>query len=154
MHVAETPFELENSLRRFGKKDLEFLESIGFLGPDVLAVHCVHLDARDLRILKALDVKVSHNPTSNMHLSSGVAPVPAMLVAGIAVGLASDGPASNNTHNMIQAMKLAALLHKVVTRDPTIITPSGCWSWRRSTEPGRSGWRRRLARWSRASGPT
>src|SRR5215831_15073849 len=122
MHVAETPFELDNSRRRFGVKDLELLEQIGFLGPDVLAIHCVHLDERDLRILKARDVRVSHNPTSNMYLSSGVAPIPAMLLAGITVGLASDGPASNNTHNMIQTLKLAALLHKVATRDPTIIT--------------------------------
>jgi 5-methylthioadenosine/S-adenosylhomocysteine deaminase len=122
MHVAETPFELDNSRRRFGVKDLELLEQLDFLGPDVLAVHCVYLDERDLRILKARQVCVSHNPTSNMYLSSGVAPIPAMLMAGIAVGLASDGPASNNTHNMIQAMKLAALLHKVATRDPTIIT--------------------------------
>jgi 5-methylthioadenosine/S-adenosylhomocysteine deaminase len=122
MHVAETPFELDTSRRRFGVKDLELLERVGFLGPDVLAIHCVHLDERDLRILRARDVRVSHNPTSNMYLSSGVAPVPAMLLAGITVGLASDGPASNNTHNMIQTLKLAALLHKVATRDPTIIT--------------------------------
>ena len=122
MHVAETPFELENSRRRFGVNDLDLLARIGFLGPDVLAIHCVYLDERDLRILKALDVRVSHNPTSNMYLSSGVAPIPAMLMAGITVGLASDGPASNNTHNMIQVLKMAALLHKVATRDPTIVT--------------------------------
>ncbi len=122
MHVSETPFELENSRRRFGRKDLELLATEGFLGPDVLAVHCVHLDERDIRILKAHDVRVSHNPTSNMYLASGVAPIPAMLMAGITVGLASDGPASNNTHNMIQTLKFAALLHKVVTRDPTVIT--------------------------------
>jgi 5-methylthioadenosine/S-adenosylhomocysteine deaminase len=122
MHVSETLFELENSRRRFGLKDLELLAHDGFLGPDVLAVHCVHLDQRDIRILKSHDVKVSHNPTSNMYLASGVAPIPAMLDAGITVGLASDGPASNNTHNMVQALKFAALLHKVATQDPTAIT--------------------------------
>ncbi len=122
MHVSETTFELETSLRRFGLKDLELLAHDGFLAPDVLAVHCVHLDQRDIRILKAHDVKVSHNPTSNMYLASGIAPIPSMLSSGITVGLASDGPASNNTHNMVQALKFAALLHKVVTRDPTVIT--------------------------------
>jgi 5-methylthioadenosine/S-adenosylhomocysteine deaminase len=122
IHVAETDFELKTSLERFGKKDLDFLESIGFLGDDVLAVHCVHLDDRDLRILKAYDVKVSHNPVSNMYLSSGVAPVPAMLRQGITVGLATDGPASNNNQNMIASLKFASLLHKVYTGDPTSIT--------------------------------
>jgi 5-methylthioadenosine/S-adenosylhomocysteine deaminase len=122
IHVAETDFELKTSLERFGRKDLDLLESIGFLGEDVLAVHCVHLDDRDLRILKAYDVKVSHNPVSNMYLSSGVAPVPAMLSHGITVGLATDGPASNNNQNMIASLKFASLLHKVHTGDPTSIT--------------------------------
>jgi len=122
IHVAETDFELKTSLELFGKKDLDFLESIGFLSDDVLAVHCVHLDDRDIRILKTYDVKVSHNPVSNMYLSSGVAPVPAMLTHGITVGLATDGPASNNNQNMIASLKFASLLHKVQTGDPTSIT--------------------------------
>jgi 5-methylthioadenosine/S-adenosylhomocysteine deaminase len=122
MHVAETPYELENSRKRFGVKDLEYLAATGFLGPDVLAVHCVYLEPRDIRILKVHDVRVSHNPVSNMYLSSGVAPVPEMILAGISVGLASDGPASNNNHNMIEVLKFAALLHKVDRLDPTVIT--------------------------------
>jgi 5-methylthioadenosine/S-adenosylhomocysteine deaminase len=122
MHVAETTFELDNSLRRFGMKDVGFLDRIGMLGPDLLAVHCVCLDEQDVELLQARGTSVSHNPTSNMYLSSGVAPVPAMLRAGVAVGLASDGPASNNTHNMVESLKFAALLHKVVTRNPTVIT--------------------------------
>lgn len=122
IHVSETPFELENSLKRFGKKDLDFLESIGFLGPDVLAVHCVYCDERDIRILRTYDVKVSHNAISNMYLSSGVAPIPQMIMAGITVGLATDGPASNNNQNMIATLKFSSLLHKVATKDPTVIT--------------------------------
>lgn len=122
VHVSETPFEIANAQERFGLKDLEYLASIGFLGPDVLAVHCVYLDARDIRILRKHDVKVSHNPVSNMYLSSGVAPIPQMLMAGVTVGIATDGPASNNNQNMIQALKFTALLHKVATRDPTVIT--------------------------------
>jgi 5-methylthioadenosine/S-adenosylhomocysteine deaminase len=122
MHVAETTFEVENSRRRFGANDLEVLHRLGMLGPDMLAVHCVYVDDADIQVLRATRAAVSHNPTSNMYLSSGTAPVPAMLQAGVPVGLASDGPASNNTHNMIQSLKFAALLHKGVSRDPTIIT--------------------------------
>ena len=122
MHVSETPFEIENCLARFGRRDTEFLADIGFLGPDVLAVHCVQCTDTDVAILAEHRVGVSHNPCSNLYLASGFAPVPQMLHAGIAVGLASDGPASNNNHNMIQAMKLAALIHKGHHRDATIIT--------------------------------
>lgn len=122
MHIAETPFSVSNAMERFGVGDLAILERIGFLDSPTLAVHCVHLTERDLRILKARGVAVSHNPTSNMYLASGVAPVPQMLLAGIPVGLATDGPASNNNQNMIQALKFGALLHKVHTLDPTAIT--------------------------------
>ncbi len=122
MHIAETPFSLENARARFGVGDLAFLEQTGFLETPTLAVHCVHLTPHDLRILRARRVAVSHNPTSNMYLAAGVAPVPQMLQAGIPVGLATDGPASNNNQNMIEALKFAALLHKVHTLDPTAIT--------------------------------
>lgn len=122
IHVSETPFEIENSLQRFGMRDLQYMEHIGFLGPDVLAVHCVHCVERDIRILKLHDVKVSHNPCSNMYLASGFAPIPQMLLAGVTVGLASDGPASNNNHNMIHTLKFAALIHKGYHQDATIIT--------------------------------
>jgi len=122
MHVAETDFEIENSLKRFGMKDLEFLEHLGFLRPDVLAVHCVQCDARDVRILKLRDVKVSHNPCSNLYLASGFAPIPGMLLAGVTVGLATDGPASNNNHNLIHSLKFGALMHKGFHRDATVIT--------------------------------
>jgi 5-methylthioadenosine/S-adenosylhomocysteine deaminase len=122
MHVSETPFEIENALQRFGMRDLEVMAHVGMLGPDVLAVHCVYCRPRDLRILHHHNVKVSHNPCSNLYLASGTAPIPDMLLAGITVGLGSDGPASNNNHNMVQAMKFAALSHKGHHRDPTVIT--------------------------------
>lgn len=122
IHVSETPFEIENSLQRFGMRDLQYMEKVGFLGPDVLAVHCVQCVERDIRILKLHDVKVSHNPCSNMYLASGFAPVPQMLLAGVTVGLACDGPASNNNHNMIHSLKFAALIHKGYHQDATIIT--------------------------------
>lgn len=121
-HVAETPFEIEQAQLRFQGSDTEFLSDIGFLGPDVLAVHCVQCSARDIRALKHHDTKVSHNPCSNLYLASGVPPIPAMLSAGLTVGLGSDGPASSNNHSLFQAMKVAALLQKGVHRDPTMMT--------------------------------
>ncbi len=121
-HVAETDFEIETAASLYGQTDTEFLSEIGFLGPDVLAVHCVQCQSHDIRILRHHDVKVSHNPCSNLYLASGIPPIPAMQLAGITVGLASDGPASSNNHNLFQAMKFAALMHKGFHRDATIMT--------------------------------
>src|SRR5215471_18104003 len=122
MHVSETDFEIENSLRRFGIRDVELLERVGLLGPDVLAVHCVQCNQHDIDILKAHGVSVSHNPCSNAYLASGFAPVPDMIRQGLTVGLATDGAASNNNQNLIQSMKFAALIHKGLHRDPRIVT--------------------------------
>ncbi|GAB0116039.1 amidohydrolase family protein [Acidisoma sp. 7E03] len=121
-HVAETPFEIEQSQSRFRCTDTELLSEIGFLGPDVLAVHCVQCGARDIDLLRRHDARVSHNPCSNMYLASGVPPIPTMLDAGITVGLGSDGPASSNNHSLVQAMKFAALIQKGHHRNPEIIT--------------------------------
>ena len=122
MHISETSFEREVSQQKYGMDDLEVAEKVGLLGPDFLAVHCVLLNAKDIRILKSYDAKVSHNPVSNMYLASGTPPIPEMLMAGITVGLAVDGAASNNNQDMIESMKFASLLQKVHARDPTVIT--------------------------------
>ena len=121
-HIAETDFELETAAAKYGKTDTEFLSEIGFLGPDVLAAHCVHCTTSDIKLLKQHEVKVSNNPCSNQYLASGCAPIPEMLAAGVTVGLASDGPASSNNHSMIQAMKFAALQQKGVRQNAEIIT--------------------------------
>lgn len=121
-HVAETGFEIERAYAQYACTDAEMLSDIGFLGPDVLAVHCVQCTGHDLRVLRHHDVKVSHNPCSNLYLASGVAPIPDMLTAGITVGLASDGPASSNNHSLFQALKFAALVAKGTTRDATVMT--------------------------------
>jgi 5-methylthioadenosine/S-adenosylhomocysteine deaminase len=122
MHLAESPFDVEESLRRFGMRDVPFAGHTGLLGPDLLAVHCVQVDDTDLDLLQETGTKVSHNPCSNLYLGSGFAPVPAMHRRGITVGLASDGPASSSNHSMLQAMKFAALLHKGVHRNPEVMT--------------------------------
>lgn len=122
IHVAETPFEIEHSVRTYGRTDTEVLSDLEFLGPDVLAVHCVQCNNHDVHLLRQHDTKVSHNPCSNMYLASGFAPVPEMLAAGLTVSLGSDGPASSNNHSLFQAMKFAALLQKGLHRDATIMT--------------------------------
>jgi 5-methylthioadenosine/S-adenosylhomocysteine deaminase len=122
MHVAETAFEIENSLERYGLRDTALLERTGLLGPDLLAVHCVHCDADDLAALARHQVKISHNPCSNLYLASGVAPIPEMEQRGLTIGLASDGPASSNNHSLLQAMKFAALTQKGVRKNAEIIT--------------------------------
>jgi 5-methylthioadenosine/S-adenosylhomocysteine deaminase len=122
MHLAESPFDVEESIRRFRMRDVPLAAETGLLGPDLVAAHCVQVDVRDLDLIQDSDTRVSHNPCSNLYLGSGFAPVPAMQRRGITVGLASDGPASSSNHSMLQAMKFAALLHKGVHRDPEIMT--------------------------------
>jgi 5-methylthioadenosine/S-adenosylhomocysteine deaminase len=122
MHVSESDFDVTESLRRFGVRDVPLLDRTGLLGPDLLAVHCVQCDDTDIALLAASRTAVSHNPCSNLYLGSGFAPIPAMLRSGVTVGLASDGPASSSNHSMLQALKFAALLHKGVHRDPEILT--------------------------------
>ena len=122
IHISETPFDRQASKEVHGITDVEVLEKLGIVGPNVLMVHCVYLTPRDIRMLKYYDVKVSHNAVSNMYLASGIAPIPQMIERGITVGLGTDGAASNNTQDMIETLKITSLLHKVHTLDPTIIT--------------------------------
>ena len=98
-----------------------FLDSIGFWGPRTLAAHAVHVTPADIEILARRHVGVAHNPESNMKLASGIAPVEAMRKAGIAVGLGTDGAASNNDLDMFEAMRQAAFLAKLVAGDPRAI---------------------------------
>jgi 5-methylthioadenosine/S-adenosylhomocysteine deaminase len=100
---------------------MRHLSSTGFLGPDVLAVHCIKVTEQDIRIMAREGVKVSHNPVSNMYLAHGVAPVPEMVAAGISVALATDGAASNNNLDYVEDLKFASLLHKAHTENPGVI---------------------------------
>ncbi|MDD6435163.1 MAG: amidohydrolase [Clostridiales bacterium] len=121
-HVSETPFDRESTMKLHGAAGTDLLEKYGILGPNVLMVHCVYLNQKDIRRSKYYDLKVSHNVVSNMYLSSGVAPIPALLNAGVTCSLGVDGAASNNGQDMLELMKSTALLQKVSTLDPTIIT--------------------------------
>ncbi|MEM2896435.1 MAG: amidohydrolase [Candidatus Bathyarchaeia archaeon] len=122
IHMSETEYEVKLIKDNYGKRPAEFLNDIGFLSPKLLAVHCVHLDEKEIRILKSKDVKVSHNPESNMKLASGIAPIIKMLNSGITVGLATDGSASNDNLDMFEAMRTAAFLHKLSTGNPRVIS--------------------------------
>jgi 5-methylthioadenosine/S-adenosylhomocysteine deaminase len=119
IHVAEMKKELDDSLKQNGLTPVGYLEKLGILGPDVLAAHCIFVDEKDRKILADRQVGCVHNPSSNMMLASGVAPVIEERAAGIAVGLGTDGPAgSNNDLDLMEEMDLAAKLQKITRKDP------------------------------------
>ena len=122
IHLAEAPFESELSRKKHGGSPVAYLESIGLLGPDVVAAHCIWVDPTDIATLVRLGVGSIHNPSSNMKLASGVMPVVDMLAAGEPVGLATDSAASNNNQDLFQEMNIAAKLQKVTRMDPRALT--------------------------------
>ena len=122
IHVAETQGESDHIRSIHGVSPVAYLERLGLLDDRTLLVHCVRADDRDIALIARRNAKVSHNPESNMKLAAGVAPVPQMLAAGITVGLGTDGCASNNDLDLFQVMDITAKLHKVVLRDPTVLS--------------------------------
>ena len=122
IHVSETKYERDLITKETGKRPVEYLYSLDFLGKDVSAVHCVWVSNREINLLKKTSTNVSHNPESNMKLASGIAPVPEMLGKGITVSLGTDGCASNDNLDMFEAMRAAAFLHKVSSLDASIMS--------------------------------
>ena len=118
IHVSETQKEIDDVSAEKGLRPFEYLDSIGFLGPDVLCAHCVWLSDEEIEIIKKHDVKISHNPCSNMKLASGIAPVKKLLDNDICVAIGTDGASSNNNLDIIEELKTASLLQKVSTLDP------------------------------------
>jgi 5-methylthioadenosine/S-adenosylhomocysteine deaminase len=119
IHLSETLSEVAEVRARHGKRPVEHLESLGILGPHLIAVHCVHLEDSEIALLRERGTRVVTNPESNMKLASGISPVPRLLSAGITVGLGTDGCASNNNLDLFSEMDTAAKLHKVASMDPT-----------------------------------
>ena len=118
-YVAEIKKELDESRAKHSMSPVAWLDSLHVLGPDVLAAHCVWVDADDRKLLAQRDVGCVHNPSSNMMLASGVAPVPELRAVGVRVGLGTDGPAgSNNDLDLMEEMDLAAKLQKISKMDP------------------------------------
>jgi 5-methylthioadenosine/S-adenosylhomocysteine deaminase len=121
-HLSETEDEVNTCIERHGKRPVEFLDGIGFLSPRLVAAHSVWLNREEIDLLGKHKVKVSHNPVSNMKLAVGKAmPYGEMRQAGILVSLGTDGPASNNSLDMFETVKFAALYQKAVTGDPTAL---------------------------------
>jgi len=119
MHVSEMKKEWEDSEKANGMSPVAYLESIGVLGTNLVAAHCIFVDAADRKLLAERGVGCVHNPSSNMMIASGVSPVPEMRAAGIAVGLGTDGPAgSNNDLDLMEEIDLAAKLAKITKMDP------------------------------------
>ena len=120
-HLSETSFEVEGSRREHGMPVVPWVKKHRLFDARLLAAHCVHVDDGEIRTLAEHGAGVAHNPTSNLKLGSGVAPVVKMLAAGAAVGIGTDGTASNNDLDMFEEMRLAALLAKGISGDPTAL---------------------------------
>src|SRR5690606_32999200 len=120
IHVAETKKERDDILAEKGATPIKYLENIGFLNSRVIAAHTVWITDEEIDIMNRLGVGSGHCPQSNMKLSSGTAPIPAMLAKNTAVGLGTDGAASNNDLSMWEEMDTAAKLHKHMSGDPKV----------------------------------
>jgi 5-methylthioadenosine/S-adenosylhomocysteine deaminase len=120
-HLSETMQEVENSRRLYGAPVIPWVKKQGLFGAKVLAAHCVHVDDGEMRALKSAGAGVAHNPTSNLKLAAGIAPVARMRDLDIDVGIGTDGPASNNDLDMFEEVRLAALLAKGSGGDPTAL---------------------------------
>ncbi|MFB0567468.1 MAG: amidohydrolase [Candidatus Bathyarchaeia archaeon] len=121
IHLAESKSMAEAVRKNFGLSEVELLEKVDFLKPDVLAAHCIHLSKKDMQIIKRQDVKVAYNPVANMKLASGVPKIHDLLKFGVTVGIGTDGAACNNSFDMFESMKIAALLQKAYYADSTVL---------------------------------
>jgi 5-methylthioadenosine/S-adenosylhomocysteine deaminase len=122
VHAAETLAEVEDIKTRYGNTVIRHMDALGILDERTILAHCVHLDDEEIAILARTGAVVAHNPVSNMKLASGFARIPDMLKAGVKVTLGTDGAISGNDIDMWLAMRLAAMLHKGATLDPTAVT--------------------------------
>jgi 5-methylthioadenosine/S-adenosylhomocysteine deaminase len=120
-HLHETKWEIEDSIDRYGMTPVQRLNKLGIIGPSLMAAHCVHLNEQDMAILAKNKVSIVHNPSSNMKLGSGVADIAKMLKQNISICLGTDSSASNNRLDIMEEMRLAALLIKGNTRSPELI---------------------------------
>ena len=121
MHMNETQTEINDCIKNYGKRPFEVVEETGLFDNGTLAAHCVWLSDEEIEIINRKKIRVAHNPGSNMKLASGVCPVPKLLDKKITVALGTDGTASNNNLDMLEEIRLAALLAKVDTLDPLVV---------------------------------
>lgn len=121
IHISETAFEVENMRNEQGMPVVPYVKKQGLFEAKVIAAHCVHIDIGEIRTLKHANAGISHNPSSNLKLASGFAPVQKMLENGLNVGIGTDGPASNNDLDMFEEVRLASFVAKAFSNDPTVV---------------------------------
>lgn len=121
-HLSEGMQEVNYCLENYGLRPVQWLHSLGFLGPDVTAAHCSQLDDDDIAIMAETGTKIAHCPICNAKLGSGTMPLRKVLASRITVGLATDGPASHNVSDLFQEMKFAGLIHKAAMNDVEFLT--------------------------------
>jgi len=121
IHLAESEDLARQVKEKYGTTEIRLLEKIGFLGPSVLAAHCIYVSKREIKTLAKHQVKVAYNPVANMKLAQGMPSIVDLLEAGVSVGIGTDGPASNNSLDMFQTVKTASLLQKIRYRDSTVL---------------------------------
>ncbi len=121
-HMSETSREVAQNVEEYGKRPVEHLQKLGFFDPPSLVAHAVHVNDEEIEILAEYDVKISHYPGSNLKLGSGIAPIGRMMEKGIRPSLGTDSAASNNNLDMLEEVRLAALIHKGVHEDPEVVS--------------------------------
>ncbi len=124
VHISESSKEHADCIERYGKTPTQWFYDLGLFENPVFAAHCVHLAKEDMEILRKAKATIVHNPTSNLKLASGIAPIQTYLNMGINVALGTDGCASNNNLNMFEEMHIASILHKGYNQNPSIVSPS------------------------------
>lgn len=123
VHLSETKKEHDECVYKYGKTPARWFSDLGAFDSHAFCAHCVHVTDEDIELFREKNVAVVHNPTSNMKLGSGYAPIQRMINRGVTVGLGTDGAASNNNLNLFEEMHLAAVLHNGYSGDPTIMKP-------------------------------
>ncbi|MBI5354564.1 MAG: amidohydrolase [Chloroflexi bacterium] len=121
IHISETAFEVETMRNEQGMPVVPYVKKQGVLEAKVIAAHCVHIDVGEMKTLKHVNAGIAHNPSSNLKLASGFAPVQKMLETGLNVGIGTDGPASNNDLDMFEEVRLASFVAKASSNDPTVV---------------------------------
>lgn len=127
MHLCETKGEVENCIKEHGVTPIKLMDQLGMFEQGTIAAHCVYLTEDDMDIMAAKNVRVAHNPQSNLKLASGIAPVARMLEKAICVGLGTDGASSNNNLDMLEECRAAAMLHKTTTLNPLAVPAAQAW---------------------------
>jgi 5-methylthioadenosine/S-adenosylhomocysteine deaminase len=129
MHVNETPFDNVSAQQHWARNTIPMLAETGVLGPDFIAVHCVHMTDEDIDLFTRRNVRIAYNAVSNMYLGSGIPPITRLAAAGLTIGLATDGSGSNNCQDMLETLKFSALLQKVGRMEPSCVLAQQTLDW-------------------------